>query len=628
MKKGFLLFVMAMMSMASFGQENRMQYYGGKVEDVSSPQQAKASTRATEGDEVPWGYNLQDKVSGYEIGRNAIGEYSAAIFVPGDGILKGAKVSSVAVPSTIDGMRNVKVWIRESLVGEDVATAEIPSIDKRTYAKATLSQEYEIPEKGFYVGYTFNSPETYPILFSGEDNVEACWLKCPGEDWMDLYGYGYGSVSIQLYVTGKEFPENNLSFTLNKSSIIALAGGQSKVMFKIKSNSVNDITNFELSINNGEKQHYNVINLSNNPIKAGLGRNLMLELPFDIPTSISAKNSVTFSIVEVNGEPNYNTAAKAKLIVKTGTEGGIRRTLVEENTGTGCGWCPIGMAAMETMNELHGDKFIGIALHQFNSKDPMYLSRDNYYDLGMYSAPASMIDRTDEIYPAYLESVFDEYNNIPPLANVDVNGYWNEDGTAVEVTSNIDVKTNDLLMRVAYVLVADGLTTNKAEWCQYNYFYEDDPDDYIGDWLYEKIKEFCSGGKYGTNLVSGLVFNDVAVSTSYVGRQTEIPVYLDVALGDKITNRYTLKYNASEELKSVVDPAKTSIVVILEDEDGNVINAAKAPVLSYSAGIDNAIGKQDGARRIYTIDGRAKTKFSKGINIVVMPDGTVRKMIK
>ena len=144
-----------------------MQYYGGKVEDVSSPQQAKASTRATEGDEVPWGYNLQDKVSGYEIGRNAIGEYSAAIFVPGDGILKGAKVSSVAVPSTIDGMRNVKVWIRESLVGEDVATAEIPSIDKRTYAKAT---------------------ETYPILFSGEDNVEACWLKCPGEDWMDLYG--------------------------------------------------------------------------------------------------------------------------------------------------------------------------------------------------------------------------------------------------------------------------------------------------------------------------------------------------------------------------------------------------------------------------------------------------------
>ena len=69
-------------------------------------------------------------------------------------------------------------------------------------------------------------------------------------------------------------------------------------------------------------------------------------------------------------------------------------------------------------------------------------------------------------------------------------------------------------------------------------------------------------------------------------------------------------------------------MVILEDEDGNVINAAKAPVLSYSAGIDNAIGKQDGARRIYTIDGRATTKFSKGINIVVMPDGTVRKMIK
>lgn len=610
MKTKLLLFVMTMMSIASFGQ-------------------TKAAARAaTNSDEIPWAYYLQDKTKGYRIGMNATGEYSAAMFVPGDGILKGTKVTSIGIPSVIEGMKDVKVWIRDSIAGADIVSATIPSIEKGTYGKVSLNQEYEIPEKGFYVGYTFNSPDMYPILFSGDHHEEACWIKCPNEEWEDLYESGYGSISIQVYVTGKEYPQNSLSLRLPKNSIILKAGGEAEITQYISSNNSNDITSYKMGIDNGVHQFYQTVDLSGKPIKAGLGRVITKSCSFEVPNAISANNSVTFSIVEVNGEPNNSSNATATLKVRIGKEGGIRRSLVEENTGTGCGYCPISIASMETMKELYGDKFIGITLHQFNENDPMYLNPDNYYNLGLESAPMTTVDRYEEVYPSNLSQYFEEYNNIPPLANVNVEGYWNEDGTAVEVTSDIEILTNDLNMNVAYVLVADGLSKMDVKWCQYNFYDEDDPSYYANKWFYDNFKDFLSGGKYATNPILGLVFNDVAVSTSYVNQKTEIPTYSGISLGDKITNHYTLKLNASDDLKSAINPENTSIVVILEDEDGNIVNAAEAPVKSYSSGIESIIDNKANAKKIYTIGGKATTKCQKGINIIRMTDGTVKKVIQ
>ena len=81
-------------------------------------------------------------------------------------------------------------------------------------------------------------------------------------------------------------------------------------------------------------------------------------------------------------------------------------------------------------------------------------------------------------------------------------------------------------------------------------------------------------------------------------------------------------------MNSAIDREKVSIVVILEDEEGNVANVAKAPVQAYSTGIHNAISEKTVVDTIFSIDGCRATKIGKGINIVRMSDGTVKKVIR
>lgn len=206
--------------------------------------------------------------------------------------------------------------------------------------------------------------------------------------------------------------------------------------------------------------------------------------------------------------------------------------------------------------------------------------------------------------------------------------WWNEDGTAVEAYADIESMTNDLDVKVAYVLVADGLSKETAKWAQSNYSSSENANQWKDKWIYDEFKEFCSGGKYGTDPAVGVVYNDVAISTSYINSETEVPAYEGMALGNVVSNHYTLKYNVSEELNSAIDREKVSIVVILEDEDGNVSNVAKAPVQAYSTGIQSAVSEKVVVEKVFSIDGRETNGTVKGINIVKMSDGTVKKVIR
>ena len=40
-----------------------------------------------------------------------------------------------------------------------------------------------------------------------------------------------------------------------------------------------------------------------------------------------------------------------------------RTVVIEEGTGTWCGWCIRGIVAMDYMKKTYGDKFLGIAVH-------------------------------------------------------------------------------------------------------------------------------------------------------------------------------------------------------------------------------------------------------------------------
>ena len=146
-------------------------------------------------------------------------------------------------------------------------------------------------------------------------------------------------------------------------------------------------------------------------------------------------------------------------------------------------------------------------------------------------------------------------------------------------------------------------------------------------WYYDKMVDYCSGGIYGSKYASGVVFNHVALSSSYVnGTVDGSHCYYGLGLGTKMSDNNTVVLKTSDEVMSVLDRNKVSIVAIVADEDGNIVNAAQAPVGEYSAGVEENLAEKAVADKIYRIDGCRSSKLSKGINIVRMSDGTVKKV--
>lgn len=62
---------------------------------------------------------------------------------------------------------------------------------------------------------------------------------------------------------------------------------------------------------------------------------------------------------------------------------------------------------MKMLRDLYGDRFIGVAVHQFNATDPMYTpdyADIDWSDGGLKGAPCCMIDRNGEIIDPFYGS--------------------------------------------------------------------------------------------------------------------------------------------------------------------------------------------------------------------------------
>ena len=76
----------------------------------------------------------------------------------------------------------------------------------------------------------------------------------------------------------------------------------------------------------------------------------------------------------------------------------IHRPLIEEYTGTWCGWCVRGIVGMELLRETYGDDFIGVAYHNDDGMEIMYSNR---YPNDIMGFPSAFIERTSEVDPLY-----------------------------------------------------------------------------------------------------------------------------------------------------------------------------------------------------------------------------------
>lgn len=288
----------------------------------------------------------------------------------------------------------------------------------------------------------------------------------------------------------------------------------------------------------------------------------------DIPNDIAGRNHImTVSVSSIDGEPDAipaNSQIEESYSAASSTFF-PRKIVMEEATGTWCGWCPRGIVAIEKMNEKYPDNFIAIAVHD----DEMIPVLDGYQPffnmVGSY--PNAHINRSYWIdpYPFDLDDVKDKGE-----AQINATAY-SPDGKEVQVATETEFGFNDngsTEYSVAYVLTEDKV----GPYAQSNYYSnpeaEHDPNNMMDWWVHQ-----------GSRVVT--VYNDVAraIYGDYYGVKGLFPN--EIKEGETYKNQYVFSLPDNVQNKENLN----LVTLLIDSRTGEIMNADRTPVKIDPSGI-------------------------------------------
>ena len=581
-----------------------------------------------------------------EFGTGISEDYSCAIYLPGDvGVASGKSIKEIrcTLQGTSD-MTDLKVWLSTNLPkSPDKADlgcydVEISGISDGIPFETVLSEPCWVPDGGLYVGYSFSTEDPFPILTTAGNTTEQHGFYIntsstyPG--WRDFTTYRYGNLAIEVLLEG-DVHENAVSVSYIPE-IVCLPNESVTLPVTMTNYGIEGVTSIEYTLTeDGSESEVFVYELPV-PVKRPKEQ-FVMNLGF---TSASVKgiSYKEINVTGVNGQPNgidYTTVGRGAVI--TIEESAPRTTVMEEFTGTWCGWCPRGMVGIENLSKDFGDGFIGIAVHGGN--DPMVI--DAYSDIleNVHGFPSCTLDREVEADPFFgstygigsepsygiRDDVERQLDKLTPASLALTTQWGDADKTIINVTSSLKLiypRTDTPAYSIAYVLCANGLEGTDASWMQNNDFslpmaqsFKNDP--YLG-WLTE------AGGR-----IRDIVYNDVAVEAYDIDNGLSLSKGNEVWTGDnwvEIDNRVL----SIEGNHLIQDKEKLNLVaMIIDDADGHIINAVKVAVGDSSFSMREEI-TADGTPEIsaiFDMYGLRRDRLSKGINIVLYSDGSSKKII-
>jgi hypothetical protein len=240
-----------------------------------------------------------------------------------------------------------------------------------------------------------------------------------------------------------------------------LAGFASNYTYTIKNNGTSPITSLELSINGTSVVH--------NAIDIAAGGSQAFSYTNPIPLT-GGNYSLQIVIEKINGvkgdENECNDRGTVAFFVASPAE--HKAVLVEEGTGTWCGWCPRGSIFMDRLSHTYEGLFIPIAVH---NGDPMTVAI--YDDFMAFSGfPNARINRSIDADPAASEAPF--LTEIIKPASAKVNAGVVYDPSTGDFTGEIEAEfikdnaNNQYWFNL--VLTEDGVRGSTSAYNQANYY--------------------------------------------------------------------------------------------------------------------------------------------------------------
>lgn len=197
-----------------------------------------------------------------------------------------------------------------------------------------------------------------------------------------------------------------------------------------------------------------------------------LTASFTHPTPANVTSAQLYPVkvwVELAGDADHSDDTIATSISGLSYQT-TKRVLIEEGTGTWCGWCPRGAVYTEQIDTVYPGTAIVVAVH---NADPM---TNTTYDAGMAALiagyPSGAVDRKDiDVDPLDFEnSYLSRINDVSP-ADIGVSAYFNAATRQVDIQVSATFATEvSGDFRLNAILVEDDVTGTTAGYNQTNYY--------------------------------------------------------------------------------------------------------------------------------------------------------------
>ncbi|MBP5771270.1 MAG: thioredoxin family protein [Bacteroidaceae bacterium] len=577
------------------------------------------------------------------IGTEKAETYDVAIHL-NDPYLVGMEIRGINVPVNTSAKKTsgYKAWLTKELsVTDDSNVASMDFTPDGKWVTVTFATPYVITDAGVYAGYSFTVDEVNTADASDQNRTPL--MTIPSTDNQEAFVHS--SRTFHKWVSFSEATKAP-SFPKNAPALVVRLGGD-----RIYENAVTLIAPDDLSaytlvgkslsltytlINHGtaavksldyelEVGNDTIIRKRINPSINGSYYGYQKDQKVTIPAmKTGGTRPITLRLTKVNGVDNQDPVPAATITMGFLSKPPKHKPLMEEYTGTWCGWCPRGMAAMEALATQLGDDFVGVAWHE---GDPMQITTSFPNDVNGF--PNSFIDRVSGQDPfggtaggsLGIKKDLEKRAAVIAPAALELSADWADEAqTKVSVTSRTSFVRDFAKSpyRLTYLLVANDLQGKGKSWAQSNNF--------AGNTSYSSDPYLGPLAKLAGTIVN-MHYNDVVIQFSCAGSQA-LAESLPTAVQEAVPYEHTYVFDiANNEL--VQDKTKLRVVAALVNTlSGEVVNAEKAYV-----GISNAIaGHETGANVVgirYTdLMGRPVANLREGIYIqtITYSDGKQRSL--
>ncbi len=353
------------------------------------------------------------------------------------------------------------------------------------------------------------------------------------------------------------------SATLNRYSAVST---NNNLVLDVKNDGANAITALTVNWNDGTDHIQTITGLN---IAPGASANVTHPTAVSYATVVEKNINVTITAVNGAADATNVTAAKKFNTVSQIVE---KNVVIEEGTGTWCGWCPRGAVAMEYMYDTYPTRFIGVAVH---NADPMTVTEyDNGANLSGF--PGCNVDRAlkdESVSSTLFEGYYNARKDLTIPAAITATASWSGANVTVAVTSTFKTVFANANYRLGVIMIEDDVKGTDAGYNQTNYYSSTS----------QNLALTGAGHNWQTSAnpvpAADMVYDHVgrALLGGYDGQAASVPAVITNNQAVNYTFNYTVPATSKRYLMS-------AIAVLIDNTTGEIINATK--VALTAAGVE------------------------------------------